>query len=43
MYKFTRSLTVLGCALVLALASAPSWAIDSQQVTEMIAKADSYR
>ncbi|CAH6903920.1 exported hypothetical protein [Vibrio chagasii] len=43
MYKFTRSLTVLGSALALALVSAPSWAIDSQQVTEMIAKADSYR
>lgn len=43
MYKFTRLLTILGSALTLALTSAPSWAIDSQQVTEMIAKADSYR
>jgi hypothetical protein len=45
MCKFTRSLTILGSVLAstLALASASSWAIDSQQVTEMIAKADSYR
>lgn len=43
MYKFTRSLTVLGYVLALVLASTPSWAVDSQQVTEMIAKADSYR
>ncbi|MFA0465201.1 outer membrane lipoprotein-sorting protein, partial [Vibrio sp. 10N.261.45.F1] len=43
MYKFTRLLTVLGSVLVLVLVSTPSWAVDSQQVTEMIAKADSYR
>ena len=41
MYKFTRLLSILGCAL--ALASASSWAIESQQVSEIIAKADSYR
>ncbi|KPM00074.1 outer membrane lipoprotein-sorting protein [Vibrio splendidus] len=47
MCKLTRSFNTLGLAFalgsVLVLASTPSWAVDSQQVTEMIAKADSYR
>ncbi|MFS1892263.1 outer membrane lipoprotein-sorting protein [Vibrio lentus] len=49
MSRLTRSFNTLGLAfalgsaLVLLLASTPSWAVDSQQVTEMIAKADSYR
>ncbi len=47
MCKLTRSFNILACALgsvlALVLASTPSWAVDSQQVTEMIAKADSYR
>ncbi|PMN45634.1 outer membrane lipoprotein-sorting protein [Vibrio lentus] len=47
MCKLTRSFNTLGLVFalgsVLVLASTPSWAVDSQQVTEMIAKADSYR
>jgi hypothetical protein len=43
MYKFTRSIKSLVPVLALVLISSQSWAVDSQQVTEMIAKADSYR
>ena len=49
MCKLTRSIKTLGSVLALAsvlaltVTSSPSWAVDSQQVTEMIAKADSYR
>ena len=49
MCKLTRSIKMLGSVLALSsvlaltVTSTPSWAVDSQQVTEMIAKADSYR